>query len=75
MEFSPTGGDFKLSIVSVARAFNIDQSAVKQALLRDYEDAPGANDIQNFHPKSGAPWESGLPRTHMIIKLSTGQNY
>jgi hypothetical protein len=41
MEFSSTALQIKLSIRSIARAFNIDDSAVKRAILRGYEDPPG----------------------------------
>jgi hypothetical protein len=41
MEFSSTVLQINLSIRSVARAFNIDHSAVKWAILRGYGDPPG----------------------------------
>jgi hypothetical protein len=56
MESSSTEPDLKLSIQSFACAFNIDHPAVKQALLRVYEDPSGADDTESFHPKSSTPW-------------------
>jgi hypothetical protein len=41
MEFSSTALQIKQPIRSVARAFNIDHSAVKRGILCGYEDLPG----------------------------------
>jgi hypothetical protein len=53
MEFSSTELDFKLSIWLVAHRFNIDHSAVKQVLLRAYEDAPGRGRHRELLPEVG----------------------
>jgi hypothetical protein len=50
MEVSPTELDLKLSIRSVACAFNTDHSAVKWMLLRGYEGTPGRGRHRELSP-------------------------
>jgi hypothetical protein len=75
LQFSSTELDLKLSIRSVARAFNIDHFQVKLPFCASMKMPPAADDIGPFLPKLNTQWCSGSPRRHMITKLPTGQNY
>jgi hypothetical protein len=55
MEFLLSELDFRFFIQSVDRVFNVDHSALTRALLRGFQDLSGADEIENFHPKSSTP--------------------
>jgi IS30 family transposase len=78
MEFSSTALQIKLSIRSIAGAFNIDHSAVKREILRSYEDPSGRGRYRELSAEideAVVEWIAKKARDHKAVNWTELLDY